>query len=318
MEGELTGAVMATVLPWQMKQWSRVQAQQQGDTFPHALLVTGVEGIGKASFCTALAQWLLCEAAADRACGECRHCQLNTVLTHPDLLLINPEDKSSVIKIEQIRRLVDYINKTPQLAKRKVICLGPAERMNSNAANALLKGLEEPSPSTVLLLYCHRPSALPATIRSRCQLLEMPFPEQQQAEQWLLPRLGSIENVHSALDVASGRPIRAMELFDAGLLDQYAAMSVRLDALAAKSISVVALAAELKDISLEEILMVVETHLHRKHREFWLRGESIRRDLKPLVLLIEEIQTTRNALQNGANPNRQLTLERIFSNIQCL
>lgn len=318
MELDSTTSAMATVLPWQMQQWSRVQAQKAGDSLPHALLVTGVEGIGKASFCRAMAQWLLCEAGEDIACGSCRNCQLNKAQTHPDLVFVNPEEKSTVIKIEQIRQLVDYINKTPQLARHKVICLGPAERMNTNAANALLKSLEEPSASTLILLYCHRPSALPATIRSRCQLLEMPFPQQQQAEQWLLPRLGSIEHVENALNIANGRPVRAMELFNAGLLDQYADFGARLDALAVNAISGVTLAAELKDIKLEDILMVLEAYLHRKYRQSWRQNDSARGGLKSLFLLIDEIQATRNAVQNGANPNRQLTLEKIFSGVQGL
>ncbi len=315
---EVSIAAMETVLPWQMPQWLRVCAQKEADSFPHALLVTGVEGIGKATFCRALAQWLLCDAPGDMACGACRSCHLNKAETHPDLRLINPEEKSTVIKIEQIRQLVEYIGKTPQISERKVICLGPAERMNNNAANALLKSLEEPTPSTIILLYSHRPSVLPATIRSRCQLLEMPFPQQQQAEQWLMPRLGSQEHVQNALDVAGGRPVRAMQLFDAGLLDEYANMSVQLKDLAANAISAVALAAELKNISLEEILTAVETHLHRTHRQYWLLGDSHDSDLKPLLLLIEEIQATRSALQKGANPNRQLTLEKILSDIQGL
>lgn len=309
---------VAAALPWQHPQWSRVCGQHQAESLPHAILITGVEGIGKAWFSLALAQWLLCENPGAGACGACRNCQLNMAETHPDLMNIGPEEKSTVIKIDQIRQLVDYINKTPQLAQRKIIRLGPAEKMNKNAANALLKSLEEPSFSTVLLLHSHRPSALPATIRSRCQRLEMPPPEKQQAESWLLPRLGSAEYVRKALGVANGRPIKAMELFDNGLVDEYSSLIQQLNALALNSVSAITLAAELKDVALEDLLSIAESYLHDCHKRLWRGTEQVECDLKILLDVITEIQLTRNSLQNGANPNRQLTLERVLSRFQGL
>ena len=317
MPGQST-LLRATALPWQLEQWSRVIKREKEGGFPHALMLTGTEGIGKLIFCRALAHWLLCAEQGDSICGVCRSCELNQAETHPDLSYVNTQEKSSVIKIEQIRELRDYISKTPQIAPRKVICLGPAEALNNNAANAFLKSLEEPSPSTILLLYCHRLSVIPATIRSRCQLIEMPIPQKRQAEKWLMPQIGSLSETQNALDLANGKPIRALQLCDAGMLDQYANIGVQLKELYEGSTSAVSVIGELKNINFEDVLAAIEIYLHDTHRNFWLFGKNHNSDLKPLLAVIEYIQQIRGALQKGTNPNRQLTLEKIFFDIKSL
>ena len=140
-------------LPWQLEAWARLGQQVDEDRLPHALLVTGPAGIGKEHFARSVSARLLCGSpVSGTACGNCKSCTLLSAGSHPDLLDVQCEEGSRVIKIDQVRELIDFAGKTPAIGGRKVVLLGPAEAMNINAANALLKCLEEPSASTTLLL----------------------------------------------------------------------------------------------------------------------------------------------------------------------
>ena len=87
---------------------------------------------------------------------------------HPDFQLIKPELNSQWIKIDQIRSLITWANGKPQIANRQIAIISPAHSMNMQAANALLKTLEESSQSILFILVSKRPSLIPVTIRSRC------------------------------------------------------------------------------------------------------------------------------------------------------
>ena len=102
----------------------------------------------------------------------------------------DPESKSGEITIDAIRDLTDRVALTTLRGTRKLALIDPADRLNGAAANALLKTLEEPAGDTLLCLIAEQPGRLPATIRSRCQLLRVPIPPADQALAWLTPRLG--------------------------------------------------------------------------------------------------------------------------------
>ena len=115
-------------LPWQTDTWERLQPLIKAGTLPHALLAAGPESIGKQHFLRSLAAALLCDQpSAGLACGICRACNLMRAGSHPDLLLVQPEEDSRVIKIDQVRQLIDFALKTPILAVRKLILLGQVE-----------------------------------------------------------------------------------------------------------------------------------------------------------------------------------------------
>lgn len=131
----------------------------------HAYLFAGPDGIGKKLVAQAFARAFLCEAA--NGCGVCAACTKIAAGSHPDFYTLEPD--GSAIKIDQIRTL------QPQLALRsfagrgKVCLIDSAELMTHEAANALLKTLEEPTAATLIILISGRPESLLATIRSRCQ-----------------------------------------------------------------------------------------------------------------------------------------------------
>ncbi len=146
----------------------------------HAYLFLGPEHIGKTTLARAFAQALTCENPEGEmglgACGRCRSCRLAAEGMHPDHRFFAPTGNQLVI--EQIREVVREASRSPIESRFKVFIITSFERANVNAANALLKTLEEPSATTRIILVSHQPSGLLDTIISRCQLLRLrPLPE---------------------------------------------------------------------------------------------------------------------------------------------
>ncbi len=206
------------ILPWQAGLWSLLAGRKQ---HAHAYLLHGPAGIGKRALADRLMALLLCQRpAADGACGTCKGCMLLAAHTHPDHYILEPEEVDKAIRVDQVRQLVGFVTQTAQLGGRKVVLLEPAEAMNLNAANALLKSLEEPAGDTVLLLISHQPSRLLPTIKSRCVQQSCPMPGRQQSIDWLsakLPELSSGE-LEELLALSAYSPLAALNLHAAGVL----------------------------------------------------------------------------------------------------
>jgi len=154
----------------------------QNGTSRHAYLFAGPEHIGKTTLARAFAQALTCEQPTGEeglgACGRCRSCRLAAEGAHPDHRFFAPAGNQ--LLIDQIREVVREAALSPVEGRYKVFIITEFERANVNAANALLKTLEEPSPTTRILLVSHQPSGLLDTIISRCQLLRLrPLPESE-------------------------------------------------------------------------------------------------------------------------------------------
>jgi len=151
---------------------SLLQTFLRNSTLPHALLFTGIEGIGKQAVATALAMALNCGRATDGAsqlegCSQCRSCRQIASGTHPDIIQIAPS--GNIVRIEQIRQLLTKLAMKPHSAVRRVVIVTDSHRMNPEAGNALLKVLEEPPSNTSLILTAHQQSDLLPTIVSRCR-----------------------------------------------------------------------------------------------------------------------------------------------------
>jgi DNA polymerase-3 subunit delta' len=232
-------------LPWHHAQWSRICARVAAGRLPHALLLVGPRGMGKAAFAWRLARAVLCERsnADGEACGACSSCVLALAGNHPDLRLAEPEmevalrdwpslpavpmadpdrktdepRKTRVISVGQIRSLTSYMVETSQYGRGKVALIHPADAMNINAANALLKTLEEPPGGNLLLLVTDRPSGLPPTVRSRCQPIPFAVPDTATSLTWLAERCVALGDLVLAL--AGGAPMRALELAQTGALE---------------------------------------------------------------------------------------------------
>ena len=188
------------VYPWSNETFKAL-LERKG-RLPHALLLRGRDGIGKLACAEALARALLCERPAKdgSACGHCTGCAWMGQGSHPDFRRLEPENlaaeqgeaeqkgerKASVqISVEQVRELAGFINISSHRGGAKVVLIHPAEALNVNAANALLKNLEEPPPNCYFLLVAHRWHQLLPTLRSRCEQVVLPLPGRKEARDWL-------------------------------------------------------------------------------------------------------------------------------------
>ncbi|TKB50404.1 DNA polymerase III subunit delta' [Ferrimonas sediminicola] len=168
-------------MPWLARSWQLWHQSLASGRLSHGWLICGARGIGKGALADTLADSLLCESA--NLCGYCRGCQLLAAGNHPDRMVISPDPR--VIKVEQIRDLIQTLEGTAHQGGRRVVVIQQADAMNGAAANALLKTLEEPGTGVHLLLVSDAPNRLPATIISRCQRLMVTSPSRGQSLAWL-------------------------------------------------------------------------------------------------------------------------------------
>jgi DNA polymerase III subunit delta' len=321
--------MLQTPYPWQADAFARVASQLQQQCLAHAYLIYGEPGIGKQDFAVALANFLLCQNPdKNKACGKCQCCRLAASGTQPDIFSIAPENDSRVIKIDQIRKLGQFAAKTSHWGARKVVILHPAEALNRNAANALLKTLEEPPGSTVLLLISDSPGRLPATIRSRCQLLLIARPGKSLALEWLVKR-AAVEDPESLLAAAKGRPLLAREILENG---SYAEQKSLLSLLAAivqgqkhpmelvrprinlNSLAIIEHLARTSSILIkyllthqEELISDAELKIIANH----LMADGAKNSLETLLKIHDASETARQQINSSANPNVLLLLQNI-------
>ncbi|HET6718973.1 MAG TPA: DNA polymerase III subunit delta' [Rhodocyclaceae bacterium] len=216
------------VLDLHAESWSRVESGRA--RMAHAVLFAGPAGNFKADFAHAVAASLLCETpqTSGRACAHCLACNWFGQGNHPDFRWLRPEamdeaktaeeggkaakdgKASREITIDQVRALSDFLNVGTHRAGSRVILVTPAEAMNRNTANALLKSLEEPKPGTIFLLVSDHPDRLLPTIRSRCRVQPIPRPAGDLARSFLAEK--GVANAERWLALAGGAPRLAMEV----------------------------------------------------------------------------------------------------------
>ncbi|UJP06261.1 MAG: DNA polymerase III subunit delta' [Nitrosomonas sp.] len=234
---------MAERYTWQQTVWRKLSQKQllRG----HAILLQGRQGIGKYDFARYWAKSRLCDSptAIQEACGACLSCRWFESDAHPNFRTIVPEaltddivteasidgDKSGQaaqkknagrqISIDQIRRLDSFIYLSGHQRNDKIVILYPAEAMNTAAANALLKKLEEPPEEVLIILVTHQPQRLLPTIRSRCQPIAMPMPNRESAAAWL--RQHAVERPEPVLAAAGFAPLVALRMAQTGQVAQY-------------------------------------------------------------------------------------------------
>lgn len=206
--------------PWHERLWQRLDAARRAQRLPHAILLAGPPGLGKAAFARRTAHALVCArpAAEGDACGACAACHLSRAGSHPDLGWVAPEEPGKAIRIDAVRDLAARSTLAAGDGGYRVFVIDPADAMNRAAANALLKTLEEPVAHTVLILVSSHPDRLMPTIRSRCQVLRFAPPPTAAVRRWLAAHAQG-EDVEGLLAVCGGAPLRALQARDEGWLD---------------------------------------------------------------------------------------------------
>jgi DNA polymerase III delta' subunit len=182
----------------------------------HAYLFQGPRGVGKCTVARRFASGLLCDAPAEGgACGACPSCRAFAAGEHPDFDRLAPPEGSRAVSIDAVRELARRAHLTPSRASRRVFLLDDAHALTEEAANSLLKTLEEPPPGTVLLLVTHKPDALLPTVISRTQPIVFKALAPAAcalvlAESRDIPR----EQAEELAALSAGAPGRALELLD--------------------------------------------------------------------------------------------------------
>lgn len=201
--------------PWLERYWQQIQSLIKQSRLPHALMLRGVDGLGLELFARIIGSSLLCKSPTNDgySCGLCSDCKLVEAGTHPDLHTLTVADDKKLISIDQVRGLVKVCMERPHQGGYRIAIIDPCTAMNTAAANALLKTLEEPGDNTLLILVSSSTSSLPATVRSRCQLMTIDAPAEAQGIEWLTEHHSADkETITLALRLSSHAPIQAMSL----------------------------------------------------------------------------------------------------------
>jgi len=149
----------------------RLRTKLRERRFPHGLIFSGPDGVGKHTCALMIAKALNCQNAEGRDfCNECSACRKIDSGSHPDVVTVSLEDEASQIKIAQIRQLLSTLDLQPLEGRNKIFIIDPADLLNPEAANALLKGLEEPPENSFFILITVNVHELLLTVRSRCQV----------------------------------------------------------------------------------------------------------------------------------------------------
>ena len=315
----------STILPWQRPNLEHMLQLRQADRLPHALMLCGLPGTGIREFADVLARIIMCSAGGMVACGQCHSCELNAAGTHPDLMLLEPDKEAGPIKVDQVRELVAFGQASAQQGGYRLVIVCPAEALNANAANALLKTLEEPGARTLLLLVSYAPATVLATIRSRCQLVAMASPSVEQSRQWLQLQLNDAAVLDFLCQFAPQQPLYGLYL--ESMVDEMKAVAETLPALVEGRADVLQTAQLWSRVETGQLLLWLyqwlsraclvaaqpegDAGIARRIHSGWLAHAP----LASLLDQVDNIVVLRRQLAAGANPNQQLLLEAVAMNL---
>lgn len=316
--------------PWQEKQWHQLWQAVQANRLPHGLLLSGMAGTGKYQFALHFAQALLCQQVAQNGepCGNCHACRLVLTAAHPNLTLVAPEEAGHAIKVDQIRTLSEFVQQSSMQHGLRVAIINPAHNMNLNAANALLKTLEEPAAGAIIILVTDQSGHLPATIKSRCQRILFSRPDQALALQWLRDEMGKNDlPAEQALRIAHGAPLTAKALAQQDLLPLRAELFQSLEQLALQKADPLKLAAQWQKVDpvqwldllsgwMSDVLRL-QLGVARESLVNQDYCEAIARTAERIALqrnheIMQRAVRMRNQMSNGINFNKQLLMESLL------
>ena len=292
----------------------------------HSYLFEGVQGVGRKKTALTLIQALFCKALPDDACGLCPSCRKIEGGNHPDIHQIAPLPDKRDISIDQLREMQHVLSLRPYEAPRKACIIEPTERMSVSAANSLLKTLEEPPGSALIILLTENAGMLLPTVRSRCQLIRF-APLSPEHVLTLLEKNGMTPEAATLIAPMSGGSLqRAMGLDNEALVARRETVLSRVEQMNIHRIATVFDAAEElsgnRDATLELLDMLLSFFRDAVHLGAG-SGEIVNRSVRPAIEsiaarrsfprnleLLERIYETRRDVQRNANP--KLALDHLF------
>lgn len=292
----------------------------------HAYIFEGIPGCGRRKTALALIQALFCTAVDDDACGVCASCRKIAGGNHGDIHFVEPLPDKRDISIEQLRELQRDLSLRPYEAPRKACIMEPAERMSVNAANSLLKTLEEPPGNALIILLTENADMLLPTIRSRCQLVRF-SPLSSENVRLLLEKSGlAADRADLLAPLSEGSMQRAGELDNDALAARREMLITHLSALDLGRIGTIFDAAEELAGNREETLASLDLLLSLARDSVYLNSgcaEIVNTAIRPALesyaarftleralQVLGDIMETRRAVQRNAN--NKLALDCLF------
>ncbi|WP_367023530.1 DNA polymerase III subunit [Aliikangiella maris] len=307
--------------PWFAELAQKLITAHENQRLPHGLLIAAPKLSGKSNFARLLAKRLLCQATAkiQSACEQCKSCLLFNAATHPDFYLIdklvdNKGVQKKSIGIEQIRELSDKLNDTPQMGGWRVAIVQSVSAMTRASFNALLKTLEEPKKQTLLILLADNAQIVPATIRSRCQLMS-PVLNESLILPWLIDTTGVDKNTAEiALSACYMAPLAALAYIENDGAKQRASVFKLLDDILVNSLTPQDFIQQVNELAETEIVELIAEYLHQisKHKVSALHTKYDAIPDKSLHQIYAKVLEFNRALLFSSNLQFQIQIEAIL------
>jgi DNA polymerase-3 subunit delta' len=310
---------MADIYYWKQPAWQRFLTTKRQQKIAHAVTLCGVSGLGKHELSLHMAKAVLCLTPNDDGsqCNHCHSCQLFEAGNHPDHLVIEPEEVGKQIKIEQIRQLKEKQQLTPTISRWKTVIINPADMMNVNANNSLLKLLEEPEENTFMMLVTAKFERLPITVRSRCQQIHLKTPNMDETIKWLTEHGKQIDTdpfFEQYYSLANGAPLAIAELVESDAVTQFQQINNDLETLFKQRVNPIEIAVNWLNFDLPLLMQQCYQVVHSKLTERFKSqqnnadGLSLPQDWKIVDCIVE----TTKLISSQNNLNKQLLLERFL------
>ncbi len=290
-----------------------------GVSWPSALLFSGMSGLGKASFARLLSKKLFCvenqhlveKSGLHMPCEACQGCHLFKSDNHPDFLEVGLVENNQQIKVEQLRQVISFLSLSPQIASLKIIMINQVEQLNENAANALLKSLEEPPSNSLFVLTTNNINLVKATVKSRCRILRFVPPDTSKTLAWLKHQgcdIPDAKYVNLLADMLGGSPYEIKQALEKNLIDKLKHWSMKLRGLHRLTpFDAIRLYQDWSDESFEHLLTWTQ---------FWLLGriknnlsavtKKHNAEIKQFFLLLDLVVEKKKLLSRSPQTNVQL------------
>ncbi|MFI0399180.1 MAG: DNA polymerase III subunit delta' [Thiolinea sp.] len=245
----------AITYSWHQTIWRQLQAARKRQHLPHALLFSGQTGCGHEHLVYAFAESLLClqPESGGYACKQCRSCNVFAAKAHPDFMLLETAEDKQVITVEQVRGLDRFLELSRSYSPNRVAVILNADTMNVNAANGLLKSLEEPANNSYILLFTANRAGIMPTVRSRCQQLSLMQPNQAEALSWLQEQILE-QPANDLLALARGRPLAALHEDSGERLTQQTLFLNQLKSMLSGRLSIVEISTQWEKYNRQELV----------------------------------------------------------------
>ncbi len=277
---------MIGLAPWMQMGFDHVSSMNQTGRLPHALMIDGPGGWGEVELAAEIAMMLIERSGDPRT------------IAHPDFRWIEAEN--SVVKVDQIRNLIDFIQQTAHLGSLKVVVLEDAQKMNLNAANALLKMIEEPPIGSHLILVTEAKDLMLPTVISRCQRVSIRKATREVVVRWLSEQDVAAEESEPLLIEYGGAPFHVLEAVRAERKSLWSALKTARDA----KTSVSDVVDGLRNENIVEVLTRWARFLHRLAVEDRVGPDGLD--------FFDDLIDARRMARSNTGLNRSLQLERLM------